>query len=285
MKLIVVSGLSGAGKSVALHTLEDLNYYCIDNMPLSLLRTFTADVLQQEDLNFERLAVGIDARARDRGIRLVPERIGSLREAGIDLQVWFCEADNETILRRYSETRRKHPLTDARTPLIEAIEKERRLLVPIRSIADLLLDTSHSNVHQLRELIRSRMQGAEPGQLSILFQSFGYKNGVPDGVDFVFDVRCLPNPHWEPELRPLSGHDRPVRDYLESKPEVGQMHGDIRDFLERWLPRFQAENRAYVTVAIGCTGGRHRSVYFVERLAEHFRRKYPQVIVRHNELP
>ena len=285
MKVIVVSGLSGAGKSVALHTLEDLDFYCIDNIPLTLLRTFTADVLKHEDMNFERLAVGIDARARDRDIRLVPERVASLRDAGIDLQVWFCEADNDTILRRYSETRRKHPLTDARTPLIEAVEKERRLLAPIRAIADLLLDTSHSNVHQFRDLIRSRMQGAGPGQLSILFQSFGYKNGVPNGVDFVFDVRCLPNPHWEPDLRPLTGHDRAVREYLLKKPEVEQMFVDICDFLEKWLPRFQAENRAYVTVALGCTGGKHRSVYLVEKLAEYFRKRFPQIIVRHTELP
>jgi UPF0042 nucleotide-binding protein len=277
--------LSGAGKSVALDMLEDLDYYCIDNIPLTLLRNFTADVLREEDHNFERLAVGIDARARAGGIQRFPERIASLREAGIDIQVWFFDADTETILRRYSETRRKHPLTDARTPLREGIEKERRLLSPIKGMADLVLDTSHTNIHQLREMIRSRMQGSEPGSLSILFQSFGYKNGVPEGIDFVFDTRCLPNPHWELELRPLSGHDRPVREYLEKKPEVRQMLNDVRDFLEKWLPRFQAENRAYVTVALGCTGGRHRSVYLVEQLAEHFRRKYPNVIVRHSELP
>jgi RNase adapter protein RapZ len=285
MKLIVVSGLSGAGKTVALNMLEDLDYYCIDNIPLSLLRNFTADVVREEDRNFERLAVGVDARARDRGIHLFPERIASLREAGIDVSVWFFEADTETLLRRYSETRRKHPLSDAKTPLREAIEKERRLLQPIAKMADLLLDTSHTNVHQLRELIRTRMQGAEPGSLSILFQSFGFKNGVPEGVDFVFDVRCLPNPHWEDRLRPLTGHDRAVREFLEAKPDVREMLRDIGDYLEKWLPRFQAENRAYVTVAVGCTGGRHRSVYLVENLAERFRKHYPQVLVRHSELP
>lgn len=282
MKLIVVSGLSGAGKTVALNMLEDLDYYCIDNIPLSLLRSFTADVVREHDENFDRLAVGIDARARERGIHLFPERIQSLREAGIDTSVWFFEADTESLLRRYSETRRKHPLSDAKTPLSEAIDKERRLLQPIAKIADLVLDTSLTNVHQLRDLVRMRMQGAEPGNLSILFQSFGFKNGVPEGADFVFDVRCLPNPHWEDKLRPLTGHDRPVREFLQSKAEVAEMARDIANHLEKWLPRF--ENRAYVTVAIGCTGGRHRSVYLVECLAERFRKQHSQVIVRHSEL-
>jgi RNase adapter protein RapZ len=282
MKLIVVSGLSGAGKSVALNMLEDLDYYCIDNIPLSLLRSFTADVVREHDQNFERLAVGIDARARERGIHQFPERIQSLREAGIDVQVWFFEADTESLLRRYSETRRKHPLSDAKTPLREAIDKERRMLQPIAKMADQLLDTSHTNVHQLRDLVRMRMQGSSPGGQSVLFQSFGFKNGMPDGVDFVFDVRCLPNPHWEDKLRPLTGHDRPVREFLDAKPDVREMIQDIGDHLEKWLPRF--DNRAYVTIAIGCTGGRHRSVYLVERLAERFRKLYPQVIVRHSEL-
>jgi RNase adapter protein RapZ len=282
MKLIVVSGLSGAGKSVALNMLEDLDYYCIDNIPLSLLRSFTADVVREHDQNFERLAVGIDARAREQGIHQFPERIQSLREAGIDVQVWFFEADTESLLRRYSETRRKHPLSDAKTPLREAIDKERRMLQPIAKMADQLLDTSHTNVHQLRDLVRMRMQGSSPGGQSVLFQSFGFKNGMPDGVDFVFDVRCLPNPHWEDKLRPLTGHDRPVREFLDAKPDVREMIQDIGDHLEKWLPRF--DNRAYVTIAIGCTGGRHRSVYLVERLAERFRKLYPQVIVRHSEL-
>ncbi len=282
MKLIVVSGLSGAGKTVALNMLEDLDYYCIDNIPLSLLRSFTADVVREHDQNFERLAVGIDARAREHGIHQFPERIQSLREAGIDVQVWFFEADTETLLRRYSETRRKHPLSDAKTPLREAIDKERRMLQPIAKMADQLLDTSHTNVHQLRDLVRMRMQGAGPGGQSVLFQSFGFKNGMPDGVDFVFDVRCLPNPHWEDKLRPLTGHDRPVREFLDSKPDVREMLEDIGNHLEKWLPRF--DNRAYVTIAIGCTGGKHRSVYLVERLAERFRKLYPQVIVRHSEL-
>lgn len=282
MKLIVVSGLSGAGKSVALNMLEDLDYYCIDNIPLSLLRSFTADVVREHDQNFERLAVGIDARARERGIHQFPERIQSLRDAGIDVHVWFFEADTESLLRRYSETRRKHPLSDAKTPLREAIDKERRMLQPIAKMADQLLDTSHTNVHQLRDLVRMRMQGSSPGGQSVLFQSFGFKNGMPDGVDFVFDVRCLPNPHWEDKLRPMTGHDRPVREFLDAKPEVREMIQDIGNHLEKWLPRF--DNRAYVTIAIGCTGGRHRSVYLVERLAERFRKLYPQVIVRHSEL-
>ncbi len=285
MKIVVVSGLSGAGKSVALGMLEDLGYYSIDNLPLALLATFTADVLQGRAEEFPRLAVGIDARARAASIRLFPERIKELRAAGIDVQVLFFDADKEVILRRYNETRRKHPLTDADTPLPEAIEKERRLLEPIAACADVVIDTSRSNMHQLREQVRNQLQGADAETLSLLFQSFGYKFGIPQGVDFVFDARCLPNPHWIPELKDLTGRDQAVIDYLEAQPETKRLLKDIQAFLKDWLPKFKAEDRSYVTVAIGCTGGKHRSVYLVERLAEYFRKRYPQALVRHTELP
>ncbi len=285
MKIVVVSGLSGSGKSVALGMLEDLGYYCIDNLPLALLTTFTADVLQGRAEEFPMLAVGIDARARAASIRLFPERVKELRAAQIDIQVLFFDADKEVILRRYNETRRKHPLTDADTPLVEAVEKERRLLEPIAACADVVLDTSRTNMHQLREQVRNHLQGGDAETLSLLFQSFGYKFGIPQGVDFVFDARCLPNPHWIPELKELTGRDQPVVDYLEQQPDTPRLLKDIQAFLKDWLPRFKAEDRSYVTVAVGCTGGRHRSVYLVERLAEHFRGRYPQALVRHTELP
>lgn len=285
MKLVIVSGLSGSGKSVALRMLEDLGYYCIDNIPLGLLSSVTAKTLSEQDDDYSLLAVGVDARAGSRHIQAFPEGVSALRSAGLDVQVLFLDAGHDVILRRYSETRRKHPLTDAETPLSEAIDKERRLLAPIANCADIVIDTSHTTIHQLREAIRTRIHGGRPGTLSILFQSFGFKHGIPDGVDFVFDVRCLPNPHWDPTLRPLTGHDEAVIRFLENAPEVRKMVADIEHFLDDWLPAFRAENRAYVTVAIGCTGGRHRSVYIVELLARHFRDRYEQVLVRHSELP
>lgn len=285
MRLVIVSGLSGSGKSEALRMLEDLGYYCIDNIPLGLLRSVTAQTLSEQDDEYSLLAVGVDARAGSRHIDRFPQGLTALRAAGLDLQVLFLDAADDVILRRYSETRRKHPLTDADTPLAEAIIKERELLSPIAKCADIVIDTSHTTIHQLRETIRTRVHGGRPGTLSILFQSFGFKHGVPDGADFIFDVRCLPNPHWNPELRNLTGRDQPVIQYLEAAPEVGRMLRDIRDFLEHWLPAFRAENRSYITIAIGCTGGHHRSVYLAEQLAGYFKKLYEQVLVRHSELP
>lgn len=285
MRLIIVSGLAGSGKSVALHMLEDLGYYCIDNLPLSLLREVTADTLREQHHDFERMAVGVDARAGGRDIAAFPAHVESLKAAGIDVQVIFLEAQADIILTRYAETRRKHPLTDERTPLTEAIAADRALLKPIAEQADLVLDTSQTNIHQLRELIRTRVEASSDGGLSILLQSFGFKHGVPDAVDFVFDVRCLPNPHWIPELRAHSGLEQPVIDHLAGQPAVQQMYEDIGGFLDRWLPQFARENRAYITIAIGCTGGRHRSVYLVEQLAGRLRRHYDKTLVRHTELP
>lgn len=285
MRLIIVSGLAGAGKSVALHMLEDLGYYCIDNLPIGLLTDITGDTLHRQTFDFERLAVGVDARAPGEEIRQFPAHIARLKREGVDVQVLYLGADTDVILRRYSETRRKHPLTDADTPLVEAVERDRELLRPIAEQADLTLDTSRTNVHQLREQIRSRVEGGAGQGVSLLLQSFGFKYGVPEAVDFVFDVRCLPNPHWEEDLRGASGRDSEVAAFLEKSPETGKMLHDIGDFLAAWLPAFARENRAYVTVAIGCTGGRHRSVYLVERLAERLRKDYPRILVRHTELP
>jgi len=285
VRLIIVSGLAGSGKSVALHTLEDLGYYCIDNLPLSMLRDVTAETLRAHDPHLERLAVGVDARAARADIHNFPKRVATLKAAGIDINVIYLEADDDVILRRYSETRRKHPLTDADTPLVDAIALDKKLMRPIAEEADLVLDTSRTTLHQLRDLIRSRVEAGAGEGLSILLQSFGFKYGVPEAVDFVFDVRCLPNPHWESELRAQSGLDAPVAAFLEDSDLTGTMLEDIGGFIERWLPAFERENRAYVTIAIGCTGGRHRSVYLVDRLAKRLRERYPQTLVRHAELP
>jgi len=284
MRLIVVSGLAGAGKSVALRMLEDLGYYCIDNLPMGLLREVSAATLQQQGLDYERLAVGIDARARNADIAGFPDRIEELRAGGIDIEVIFLHADSDTILRRYSETRRKHPLTDADTSLIDAVAADRRLLEPIADCAEVSIDTSHTNIHQLRDIVRNRVEARQTGDLSILLQSFGFKHGVPQAVDFVFDVRCLPNPHWIAELRDLTGLDAAVSEHLAAQPATDEMLDDIHGFMSRWLPAFAREDRAYVTIAIGCTGGRHRSVYLVEALARRLRETYTPTLVRHNEL-
>ncbi|HLQ86839.1 MAG TPA: RNase adapter RapZ [Salinisphaeraceae bacterium] len=284
MRLIVVSGLAGAGKTVVLNMLEDLGYYCIDNLPMELLRDASVATLNRQGLDFDRLAVGIDARARAAEIEAFGQRIDSLRANGIDTRVIYLHASDEVILRRYSETRRKHPLTNRQTTLADAIAMDRRLMKPVAKHADTSIDTSATNIHQLRDLIRNSIN-ARAGELSILLQSFGFKHGVPQAVDFVFDVRCLPNPHWVPELRPYTGRQQPVIEYLEKQPQTGEMLADIDGFLARWLPEFKRENRAYIMIAIGCTGGRHRSVYLVEQLAERLRKTHPHVLVRHNEIP
>ncbi|ERJ20621.1 P-loop ATPase protein [Salinisphaera shabanensis E1L3A] len=284
MRLIVVSGLAGSGKSVALHMLEDLGYYCIDNLPLGLLSDVSVDTLNRQGLDFDRLAVGIDARSRRGEIAGFQDRVQSLRDGGIEIEVIYLHADTDTILRRYSETRRKHPLTDDQTSLIDAVHNDRDLLAPIAESADVSIDTSQTNIHQLRDIIRNRVEGGASGELSILLQSFGFKYGLPQAVDFVFDVRCLPNPHWIPELRELTGQDTPVAEHLEAQPQTLAMLDDIHGFVSRWLPDFARENRAYVTIAVGCTGGKHRSVYIIEQLARRLRETYAQTLVRHNEL-
>lgn len=285
MKLTIISGLSGSGKSVALHVLEDLGYYSIDNLPIGLLPAFADQVIATPDSGFSDFAVGIDARNLNKDLERFPDILHSLRERGVACELLFLVANDTTLLKRFSETRRKHPLTSESLPLEEAIQAERRLLEPLIDSADLVLDTSSTNVHQLRDLVRERLAGAARGKLSLLFESFGYKHGLPVDADFVFDVRCVPNPHWEPELRALTGRDAEVVRYLERQSQVEAMYVDLRRFLENWIPCFEADNRTYMTVAVGCTGGQHRSVYFVERLAEHFRALTDNILVRHRELP
>jgi len=282
MKLVIISGLSGSGKSIALHVLEDLGHYCIDNLPIGMLPAL-AEQLQRRQRN-EPVAVGIDARNLIDELQRFPAILAELHQAGVQTDVLFLEAEDTTLIKRFSETRRRHPLSSTETPLAEAIVQERQLLEPVAAEARLLIDTTHTNVHQLRDLIRQRVEGADAGGLSVLFQSFGFKHGVPVDADFVFDIRCIPNPHWVPELRSLTGRDQPVIDYLESHPDVIRMFEDIRSFLDNWIPRFAADNRSYMTVAVGCTGGQHRSVYMVERLADHFRQQQPGVLCRHREL-
>ena len=285
MKLVLISGLSGSGKSTALRTLEDLGYYCIDNLPVLLLYDFAQQMQRRPADTIRNSAVGIDARNLEEDLQQVPSILGRLKSDGVECEVLFLTANDDALFKRFSETRRKHPLSGNRYSLADAIESERARLEPIASCANLVIDTSLTNIHELRELVRERVYGRARNSISLLFQSFGYKHGVPGDADFVFDVRCLPNPYWEPQLRPLNGFDAAVIEYLESQPMVLAMIGDLRDLLERWLPHFEAENRSYVTVGIGCTGGQHRSVYAVEKLAAHFRKLLSgTVLTRHREL-
>lgn len=284
MQLIVVSGLSGAGKSVGLRVFEDLGFYCIDNLPAHLLPHLMADADAAAGGPYERLAVGVDARAASADIESFPETIAAVKARGVSVTTLFLEADTDVILRRYSETRRAHPLGDTDTPLGEAIARERSVLEPIANVADVVLDTSHLNVHELRETIRHRLGPDRGARLRVLFRSFGFKYGVPDDVDYIFDVRCLPNPHWQPELKGLTGQDQAIADYLLGSPLCADMLQSITGFLDRWLPEFEQQDRSYVTVGIGCTGGRHRSVYLAEQLAGYYRDRYPEVLVRHSEL-
>jgi UPF0042 nucleotide-binding protein len=283
IKLQIITGLSGSGKTIALHTLEDLGYYCIDNLPVCLLEAYAAHLIKAPHNVFTKSAVGIDARSQSAQISELPQMVGAIRAQGIQCEVIFLEAQTEILIRRFSETRRKHPLSDDNRSLDEAIRQERLLLEPLISCADLRLDTTHTNLHDLRNLIQARMVG-DRQRVSILFQSFGFKHGVPRDVDFVFDVRCLPNPHWETELRPLTGLDTPVADFLRQCDETHRMLDDLIEFLEHWIPRFEIDGRSYLTIAVGCTGGQHRSVFITNNLYNHFQAQGYQTLSRHREL-
>ncbi len=285
MKLIIVTGLSGSGKSIALHTLEDQGYYCIDNLPLFLLERLAKELQEKERSIYRRVAVGIDARNPPDDLQRVPRLVEGLRRHGVDCEILFLEAQDDTMIKRFSETRRKHPLTDEERPLAEAIHLEHQLLDPLLNLADLRIDTTHTTQHELRETIRSRLSEHVLAEISLQFQSFGYKHGVPRDADFVYDVRCLPNPYWNRELRPLNGKNLKVAAFLEQEPLVQQLKEEIIAFLERWVPTFEADGRSYLTIACGCTGGQHRSVYLVEQLSEHFHHCGRQVLTCHRELP
>lgn len=281
--LTVISGMSGSGKTVALRTLEDLDYYCVDNLPVALLPALVDTVSRDESQRDRRLAVGADVRNRQEDLQRLPDVLATLAGQGIGYQTVFLDTRDEVLIKRYSESRRRHPLSSDGLALADAIAMERRLLRPMQSIADRVIDTSDLNVHQLRRLIITSM-GAAAGSLTLLFESFAYKRGVPADADFVFDARSLPNPHWNAQLRPLSGKDAPVREWLEQQPDVGAFRDDISTFLDNWLPRFETDGRSYVTICIGCTGGRHRSVYLAERLAERYRDRHRQVLSYHREM-
>ncbi len=284
MKLIVISGVSGSGKSTALHVLEDQDYYCIDNLPVGLLPAF-AEKMNALPGGLGRMsAVGIDARNPEQDIARFPEILQKLRDSGVECEIIYLDANDDELLKRFSETRRKHPLSDGDLPLLEAIHRERELLLPLSARADLFADTTCRNVHQLRDLIRERVRHEAQAGLSILFQSFGFKHGNPGDADFVFDARCLPNPHWENKLRELTGLDQPVITFLEQQALVGRFIEHIQAFLENWIPCFEADNRSYLTIAIGCTGGQHRSVYLAERLGHEFEQHHDKVIIRHRDL-
>lgn len=284
MRLLIVSGTSGAGKSVLLHALEDSGGYCIDNLPLSLLPAFAHEMLTSEHRHYELVAVGIDARNLNNDFDAFPQQLQQLRLEGLECEVVFIDATDDILIKRFSETRRRHPLTDDEVPLEEAILQERMMLKPISDKAEMRLDSSRTNIHQLRDLIRRSIAQPHNDTMSVLFQSFGFKHGVPLEADFVFDVRCLPNPHWEPRLRPLTGQDPEVRHFLENHIEVNRMYEQVSEFMQQWLPQFRADNRSYMTVAIGCTGGQHRSVYFVERLSRQFQQQGINILTRHREL-
>lgn len=284
MRLIVVSGMSGSGKTIALQTLEDLGFYCVDNLPLQLLKTFAETMLSRSDSNPSTIAVGIDVRNFLDQLDDVPDILEELENQGLQIEVVFLQASENALLRRYNETRRKHPLGLDGSSLLESIQRERKLLQPISTHATLLIDTSQTNVHELRERVRSWLHERQQGELILLFESFGYKHGVPTDADFVFDVRCLPNPHWERKLRLLTGLDKPVQDFLSAQSAVAEMIQDLIAFLDRWLERFDDGARSYLTVAIGCTGGQHRSVFIAHYLANYFTEQRPNVKIRHREL-
>ena len=284
MRLVVVSGFSGSGKSVALHALEDLGFYCVDNIPAGLLNALLDHILERGDKVFENVGVGIDARNQPDDIDRVPGLIRNLKESGISCELLFLQADDEVLMSRFSETRRKHPLTLPGAGLREAIAQERNLLGSVINAADLLIDTSKTSAHVLRERIRERVGERVPHELSIMIESFGYKHGLPADADFVFDVRCLPNPYWMPGLRQKTGKDDDVIAFLAGEQEVQRMVDDIAAFLTTWIAKYQDFQRTYLTVAIGCTGGQHRSVYIADALANKLAREFGPIRTLHHEL-
>ncbi|BCL68555.1 putative P-loop-containing kinase [Vibrio nigripulchritudo MADA3029] len=281
-RLIVISGQSGAGKSVALRVLEDLGYYCVDNLPVSLLESFVQSIQGGQ----QNVAVSIDIRNLPQDPALVTTTLTKLKSE-LDVNVLFLDADETTLLKRYSETRRIHPLSmrpKEKLSLEQAIRLEKGLLLNLKEYADLVLDSSNQSLHDLSETVRQRVEGRESKELVMVFESFGFKYGLPNDADYVFDVRFLPNPHWEPALRPQTGLDAPIKAFLEKHDEVTELKNQIQCFIEHWLPLLQKNNRSYLTVAIGCTGGKHRSVYITQQLGEYFTKQGQQVQIRHTSL-
>ncbi len=270
-RFVIVTGLSGAGKSVALNALEDAGFYCVDNLPAALLLEF-AEFIDRVDLpHYRQVAVGVDARNPATDLSQFPQVLDALVEMEFDVELTYIEASDRTLINRFSETRRRHPLSSGEQPLGQAIAQERTVMATLSDRADLRVDTTHTHVHEFRALIAERVAQRTDDALSLQVCSFGYKSGVPADADFVFDLRCLPNPYWDPALRELTGRDQAIQDFLHREPAVNKMVDDIVEFLEKWIPAFESENRSYLTIAMGCTGGRHRSVFVAESIATHFK--------------
>jgi len=284
LRLILVSGLSGAGKSVVLNALEDLGYRCIDNLPASMLESFVSHVFREDSSMGQTVAVGIDARDTSIGLETIPTTIEQLRRSGVRCELLVVTASDAELLRRFGETKRRHPLSREGANLQDAVTRERTLLDPVIQAADLVVDTTHMGVHELRDAIVQRIDQRRGMELSVTLVSFGFKHGVPGDCDFVFDVRMLPNPYWTIALRPLTGRDAAVAAYLEEQPAVRAMLDELQQFISRRIEDHGVARRRYLTVGVGCTGGQHRSVYLVDRLAERLRGKSPTLAVRHSAL-
>jgi UPF0042 nucleotide-binding protein len=278
ISVVVISGRSGSGKSTALHVLEDMGFYCIDNLPVTLLPPLIDRLSIQP-----RVAVSIDARNIAEDLSEFPDIIKDFDPSHVQTKVVYLDSSSSSLVKRFSETRRKHPLSNKDRDLREALEYESELLEPISNLADLSVDTTSLSIHELRDLVRSRVANSDH-EFALLFQSFAFKNGVPVDADLVFDVRCLPNPHWKQNLRNLTGQDEDVQTFLHDQPDVIAMYNDIITYLETWLPKFEANNRSYTTIAVGCTGGHHRSVYLASKLYAHFQDRWKNVQIRHREL-
>ena len=283
MKIVVISGRSGSGKTTALHVLEDIGFYCVDNLPVTLLQQLITELARRVEPSIQAVAIGIDARNSVAQLDQLPSVLEALEQQGFDARVIYLDADDDTLFKRFSETRRRHPISDDNNTLKEAIERERDMLTPVAASASLILDTTQLTLHDLRDRIIVEVQAGKEA-MKILIQSFGFKNGMPTEADMVFDVRCLPNPHWVQGLRGQTGKDPEVQAFLASHDLVNKMIQDIASFLRSWLPQFAANNRSYTTVAIGCTGGQHRSVYITECLVAEFREDFNGVQARHREL-
>lgn len=285
IRLIIVSGLSGSGKSIALRVLEDLGYYCIDNIPISLLKSAVQEVNSREGTSPDLMAVGVDVRNRPQDLKTLPGLVDELRKQGVNTEILFLHANDAILLQRYGESKRRHPLSIHGEELRKAIEAERDILADINSAADLIIDTSETSIYELADVIRGRIDRRKSDSLSVLIESFGFKYRIPADADFVFDMRCLPNPYWSIDLRGLNGLDDEVIQFLDAEQSFVDMYDDIVSFLNRWIPRFNAAHRSYLTIAIGCTGGQHRSVHMAEKLAAELRQHHEPVLTRHNNLP
>lgn len=285
MQFVVISGRSGSGKTTALQLLEDAGFICIDNLPMSLLPALITQVAQAPNADTIKFAVGIDARNLGGDLSRFPDIIAAAAEAQkVPFTIVYLDATSSVLIKRFSETRRRHPLSDKTTGLREAIESESSILEPVARIAHITIDTSNLTLHELRSAVKKQLVGGEGQGLALMFESFGFKYGVPVDADFMFDVRCLPNPFWQPELRLKTGLEPSVQAFLKDQPEVTGMLEDIAQFVAKWLPSFQQNNRSYLTVAIGCTGGMHRSVYLADQLGERFRQQFDNVQTRHRQI-